>query len=229
VSPAPGVSPRFAAVVTAAGASRRMGEGEKKEYRTLSGTPVLAFAALPFIRSGLFSRFVITVPKGDVNRARSLLSPHLDVGSVTFVEGGPTRQQSVFLALQSLEEDPPALVLIHDGARPWVSAALIERVLRVAESDDACVPLVEAFEAVKEVDGGGRIIRHLPRNGVRNAQTPQGFAFGRLLAAYRRADREGVRCVDDAEIFDMYEGRVASVEGEAANRKITFPEDMREA
>jgi 2-C-methyl-D-erythritol 4-phosphate cytidylyltransferase len=228
VSSAPGVPRRFAAVVTAAGASSRMGDGGKKEYRELRGTPVLARAALPFVRAGLFFRVVITVPKGDAGKAGDLLSPYLDAGAVTLVEGGRTRQQSVFYALRALEEDAPEVVLIHDGARPWVSAALIERVLLAAQRYGACVPLVEAYEAVKEVDGGGRIVRHLHRGDVRNAQTPQGFAFAKLLAAHRRAEVEGIRCADDAEIFAMYDGPVAPVDGEAANRKITFPDDLPE-
>ncbi len=206
----------------------RMGDGGKKEYRTLSGMPVLARSALPFARSGFFFRLVITVPKGDVPMAKELLSARRELDGVCFVEGGNTRQQSVLFALEALEHDSPDFVLIHDGARPWVSAALIERVLRVTARDGACVPLVEAVEAMKQVESGGRIVRHLHRDGVRVAQTPQGFAFGKILAAHRRAAQEGARCVDDAEVFDMYEGPVASVDGETSNRKITFNGDLRE-
>ncbi len=228
MNPPPGFSARFAAVVAAAGASRRMGDGGKKEYRTLSGMPVLARSVLPFTRSGLFYWVVITVPKGDVPMAKDLLSAHLELDRVCFVEGGNTRQQSVLFALEALEQDPPDFVLIHDGARPWVSVALIERVLRVTARDGACVPLVEAVEAMKQVENEGRIVRHLHRDGVRAAQTPQGFAFGKILAAHRSAARTGTLCVDDAEVFDMYEGPVASVDGETSNRKITFSGDLRE-
>jgi 2-C-methyl-D-erythritol 4-phosphate cytidylyltransferase len=216
---------RYAALITAAGRSRRMGDGLKKEYGDLQGVPVLAHAVRPFVLSSEFSRILISVPPGDLDRARSLLSPHVDAESIGMIEGGETRQQSVFLGLKALASDPPLAVLIHDGARPWISLEIIERVLEAAVRSGACVPLVESAEAVKLVEGSGAISRHFPRGAVKVAQTPQGFHFREILAAHEKAARDGFICVDDAEIYARYQGAVAWVAGDVANRKLTYPHD----
>jgi 2-C-methyl-D-erythritol 4-phosphate cytidylyltransferase len=98
-------------------------------------------------------------------------------------------------------------------------------VLRSAERSGACVPLIEVAEAVKQAEESGTIVRHFPRHTIKFAQTPQGFHFAKILAAHRRAAREGASCVDDAEVYALYEGPVASVEGDITNRKITYPHD----
>lgn len=215
-----------AAIVTAAGASRRMGGPVKKEYRDLDGMPVLARAILPFLSSGIFERIVVTVPPGDVARAESLLKPHLDASALRLMEGGGTRQESVFLGLRALSDDPPRIVLVHDGARPWVDEDLIRRVIDATETWGACVPVLEVTEAVKEVGDTGVILRHIPRRTIRLAQTPQGFLFGRLLTAYRRACGEGASCADDGEVFDLFGGTVAWIPGNESNRKITVAADL---
>jgi 2-C-methyl-D-erythritol 4-phosphate cytidylyltransferase len=198
----------------------------KKEYRPLDGTPVLARALLPFVSPHRFSPVIVTVPPGDVERARALLAPHVPLEAVTFVEGGPTRQDSVYRALRAIPPSSPALVLIHDGARPWVSPALIDSVVESAERHGACVPLLPAAEAPKEVSGGPWITRHLERASIHCAQTPQGFSFPRILAAHEKACAAGCRCSDDGEIFDRFDGPVAWVTGDPRNRKITWEHDL---
>lgn len=227
-------APRWAAVVTAAGSSARMG-GVKKEFRTLDGVPVLALAVRPFAAAGA-GRVVVTLPPGRLEEARRLLDAHLAPGVVSLlVEGGPTRQESVRRGLAALADDPPDLVLVHDGARPWLSGELLARVLAAAARHGACVPVLEAAEAVKEIDpeaaaaGEGVVGRHLPRHAIALAQTPQGFAFAALAAAHERAHADGARFVDDAEVYDRYVDRVAWVRGDPANRKITFAGDLEVA
>lgn len=217
--------PRPAAVVTAAGASRRMSDGAKKEYRLLDGVPVLARAVAPFLAEGFFP-IVVTVPPGHVALASALLAPHAPPAALRLIEGGATRQQSVLLGLRALAADTPALVLIHDGARPWASAALVRRVLAAAAERGACVPVLEAAEAVKEVGGQPLVLRHLPRHTIRLAQTPQGFSYPRILAAHEKAAAAGAACVDDGEVFALFDGPVAWVDGEPDNVKITRERDM---
>jgi 2-C-methyl-D-erythritol 4-phosphate cytidylyltransferase len=228
-------APRCAAVVTAAGASTRMGGAAKKEFLAIGGAPVLALAIRPFFSAG-FDRIVVTLPAGRLGDAAALLAPFLDVAALTLVEGGDTRQESVHRGLLALAADSPELVLIHDGARPWLAPDLLKRVADAAARFGACVPVVEVTEAVKEVGseaGGGQaeaplVLRHLPRHVLRFAQTPQGFSYPRILAAHERARVEGLSFVDDAEVFDRFAGPVAWVPGDPANRKITFPEDLEE-
>jgi 2-C-methyl-D-erythritol 4-phosphate cytidylyltransferase len=182
-------------------------------------------------------RVVVTLPAGRLADAAALLAPHVDVAALTLVEGGDTRQESVRQGLLALAADPPDLVLIHDGARPWLAPDLLKRVAEAAARFGACVPVVEVTEAVKEVDGAPDagpegapyVVRHHARRLLRFAQTPQGFSYPRILAAHEQARAEGLSFVDDAEVFDRFAGRVAWVPGDPANRKITFPEDLEEA
>jgi 2-C-methyl-D-erythritol 4-phosphate cytidylyltransferase/2-C-methyl-D-erythritol 2,4-cyclodiphosphate synthase len=200
----------------------------KKEYRQIEGVPALARAARPFLSLPGITRLVITVPAGDVPRARELLSPFLPVTSICFVEGGETRQESVLRGLRALREAAPDLVLIHDGARPWVTPELIARVRAATERMGACVPVMEVSEAVKQVDDTGMILQHYERSSLRLAQTPQGFSFPRILRAHETAREKGTECVDDGEIWDRYVGPVAWVPGMAENRKITWSWDLEE-
>jgi 2-C-methyl-D-erythritol 4-phosphate cytidylyltransferase/2-C-methyl-D-erythritol 4-phosphate cytidylyltransferase/2-C-methyl-D-erythritol 2,4-cyclodiphosphate synthase len=224
---------RCAAVVTAAGASTRIG-GTKKEFRAIGGVPVLALAVRPFLAAGMV-RVVVTLPAGKIDEAAALLAPHVDIAALVLVEGGGTRQESVRRGLLALADDPPDLVLIHDGARPWLAPELLGRVRDAAARFGACVPVVEVTEAVKELDPAAPgadapplVLRHVPRQRLRFAQTPQGFSYPRILAAHQQALAKGLSFVDDAEVFDRFDGPVAWVSGDWANRKITFAEDLEE-
>ena len=206
-----------------------MGGDVKKEYREIGGMPVLARAILPFLSDARFGPLAVTVAPGRAAEVEQLLRPHVSLSSLALVEGGATRQESVFLALQALAAHRPRIVLIHDGARPWLSSELVDRVVAAVELYGACVPVIEAPEAVKQAGESGFILRHFRRGAIRFAQTPQGFLFDRILAAHEDAQRAGARCVDDAEVYDLFAGPVASVPGDPANRKITYPHDLEDA
>jgi 2-C-methyl-D-erythritol 4-phosphate cytidylyltransferase len=232
----------IAVVIAAAGASRRMG-GTKKEYQSLGkglsdgegrslsvlGGTVLAFAASPRI-----DLMVIVVPADGEYAARLSLPRRLLYPAVKprlhFVPGGPTRRSSVHHGLSLLEVYRPRLVLIHDGARPWVDGELIERTIDGALKYRAVIPVMPLTETPKELGPGGFVLRHLRRSRVGTAQTPQGFAFPEILRAHERAaereQAEGFEYTDDAEIWGEFCGPVASIPGSAGNRKITFPEDL---
>ncbi|MDR3356519.1 MAG: 2-C-methyl-D-erythritol 4-phosphate cytidylyltransferase [Spirochaetaceae bacterium] len=240
------MDPCIAAVITAAGSSMRMG-GIKKEYLVLprnSGTArekddepltVLGAAASAFAECGRISLIIITVPPNADNgeyAARRALPQRLlsqETPAVFFAPGGSSRRISVHHALSTLAGFKPDYVLIHDGARPWVRPALIDRVIDAVMLYDAVLPVMPLSETPKEVDGGF-VRRHLKRASVVLSQTPQAFAFGPLLAAHERAARrelaESVEYTDDAQIWGEFAGPVAVIEGEKDNRKITFPEDI---
>ena len=244
-----------AAVICAAGSSRRM-DGIKKEYQplpgkkmgkvaglTVLGAAVSAFAAIPCIKT-----IVITVPADPETgeaAARKALPQQLLAGkngtSIHFVSGGKNRRASVFNALsllsnQSFANSSPGFVLIHDGARPWISLSLIERIIESAKIHHAAIPLVPLVETPKETDlplddaQTVFIKQHLRRSVVGCAQTPQGFAFPEIFAAHEQAavheDRTSVEFTDDAEIWACFCGPVAAIPGEMENRKITFVEDI---
>jgi 2-C-methyl-D-erythritol 4-phosphate cytidylyltransferase len=244
----------IAALITAAGSSLRMKNpgsvgNIKKEYRLLGsahtdegGNPltVLGAAVLAFASCGEIGPIVITVPPegegGETAARASLPRPLLAQNRVRFVPGGKTRRESVHRALAFLETLGPEYVLIHDGARPWVSGALIRRILDTVRQYRAVIPILPMAETPKEINrfpGAGEtgfIRRHLRRVNVGTAQTPQGFAFPEILQAHEKAalreEAEGFEYTDDAEVWGDFIGSVAVIPGEGENRKITFPEDL---
>jgi 2-C-methyl-D-erythritol 4-phosphate cytidylyltransferase/2-C-methyl-D-erythritol 4-phosphate cytidylyltransferase/2-C-methyl-D-erythritol 2,4-cyclodiphosphate synthase len=193
------------------------------------GSAVSVFSGSP--RIGLI---VITVPAnaedGEYAARRALPESLFNENrpSIVFVPGGGTRRMSVHHALSTLAGFGPAYVLIHDGARPWVSPDLVERVIDAVILYDAVVPVLSMSETPKEIENGF-VKRHLKRASIAAAQTPQAFAFKPLLAVQEKAaenERLGHEYTDDAEIWDEFVGAVAVVKGDRANRKITFPEDV---
>jgi 2-C-methyl-D-erythritol 4-phosphate cytidylyltransferase len=237
------MNPTIAAIITAAGSSSRF--GVKKEYRLvgdqtyIDGEPltVLGKAALAFAACSRIETVVITVPRdpdlGEFAARDSLPSRLLKKRArpnFLFVPGGPTRRASVHHALSLLEGYAPGFVLIHDGARPWVEPALIDRIIDAVIKHKAAIPLLPLTDTPKEVDGEGFIKRHLRRVTVGGAQTPQGFSFPEILRAHEKAaereNAEGRVYTDDAEVWGEFLGPVFAVPGSPANRKITYPEDL---
>jgi 2-C-methyl-D-erythritol 4-phosphate cytidylyltransferase/2-C-methyl-D-erythritol 2,4-cyclodiphosphate synthase len=141
--------------------------------------------------------------------------------------GGATRQASVHAGLEALAAQKPDIVLIHDAARPFVSQALISRAIDAASRTGAAIPVVAVTDTVKLIDAGGNIEATPERARLRIAQTPQAFRFEVILAAHRRAARDGRNdFTDDAAIAEWAGLTVATFEGDAANMKLTTPEDF---
>lgn len=239
----------IALILTAAGRSERMESPVKKEYLPLEqnnpdGITVLSSALFAFIDTGLFDTAVITVPPGGEKEARevlsrdsrlrsSLLSTPTESGPTTrifFAEGGASRQASVLNGLELLarvtETGAPDIVLIHDGARPWIDSATIHAVITAVTMHGAAVPAVPPVDTQKEIDCEGKIIRHLVRSHIAAVQTPQGFRFAPLLNAHRKAATDNQEYTDDTEIWARYSGDVWTCPGNIANRKITYKGDL---
>ena len=218
---------RTLALIVAAGRGARAGEGLPKQYRTVGGMPVLtrtlgAFAAHDGIDA------VMTVIHPD-DRALyddaaaglpDLLPP---------VHGGDSRAGSVFAGLRAIAERGGFdAVLIHDGARPFVNAATIDRVIDALHDGDGALAMLPAIDAMRRVDEDGRIGEDIAREGIRRAQTPQGFRLAPLLDAFAAAERDGTLAghLDDAAIAHAHGMHVVAVPGDAANFKLTTPEDF---
>jgi len=215
---------RAAAIITAAGSGSRMGISTNKVLLPFGEGTVIEAAVLPFSNPDKFQKIIITHTKEDrkalENALRDMAVP------LQFIEGGSTRQESVFLGLKALKEDNPQTVLIHDAARPWLTEELVSSVLEQAELRESSVPVVPSVNAMKETDGKGLILRHLKREQTVSAQTPQGFHYTKILASHIKAREEKFSAIDDTEIWDRYEGPVHSVPGDPANKKITYKGDL---
>jgi 2-C-methyl-D-erythritol 4-phosphate cytidylyltransferase/2-C-methyl-D-erythritol 2,4-cyclodiphosphate synthase len=209
--------PRFAVLIVAAGKGERAGTSLPKQYETLAGQPMLrrtvqAFAGYPVQ--------VVIGPGQDELAAKALAG--LDLPAP--VTGGATRQQSVRLGLEALAAAAPDFVLIHDAARPLVSAEIIDDVARaLMKGADGVLPMVAASDTLRrrEADGGFTLV---PRDNLYRAQTPQGFVYGKILAAHR--GHAGTEVTDDIALAELAGLKVEMVEGEEKNIKVTRKEDF---
>jgi 2-C-methyl-D-erythritol 4-phosphate cytidylyltransferase len=216
------------AVILAAGSSARMGSGLKKEFLLYKNKPLLYYSVKAFIDCGLFSTLLVTCRADLMDQTRSFLADFMDSDLFTleFTSGGDSRQNSVLKSLEFLKDKGLESVLIHDGARPFVSCGTISRVLDGVIVHGACIPVEPSTNTMKLIDSAGRITVHLAREFTRGAQTPQGFKFSPLLDAHRKVCSQGLVFTDDSEIWDRFEGNVFTVEGNRENQKVTYPEDL---
>ncbi len=201
-------------IIVAAGRGTRAGGDLPKQWRLLAGEPVLAHTLRAFDGLG---RILLVLHPDDMVRGLDLTQ-----GRATLVAGGPTRDQSVRNALDCLDGSAVGRVLIHDGARPFVSRALIARVLTALDQSDGAAPALPVTDALW-TGAAGRVNGMQARDGLYRAQTPQGFRFPAILAAHR-AHPGGA--ADDVEVARAAGLDVAIVGGEEENIKLTYPEDF---
>lgn len=209
-----------AAVIVAGGDGRRMGGPVRKQYLEVAGEPVLLRAVRPFVAHPRIGAVVVVLPAADAEAPPAWLA---ETGA-TVVAGGAERGDSVWNGLRALPGDA-ATVLVHDGARPFVTATVIDAVLDAC-ADGGAVAAVPVTDTIKQVDETGRIVGTPPRAQLWAAQTPQGFPLARLLDAYGRARREGVQATDDAALYERFVGPVKVVMGAERNLKVTRPADL---
>ncbi|MBK4217200.1 bifunctional 2-C-methyl-D-erythritol 4-phosphate cytidylyltransferase/2-C-methyl-D-erythritol 2,4-cyclodiphosphate synthase [Paracoccus caeni] len=208
----------YAAIVTAAGRGNRAGGGIPKQWRELKGRSILARALDAFAG---FERVILVVHPDDMARAIVDFA-----GPVTIITGGETRAASVRAALDTLEGSGITHVLIHDGARPLVSDAVIQGVIDALQSGaKAAAPALPVTDALWRGEDG-HVTATAPRDGLFRAQTPQGFFFTQISTAHRLHPGDAA---DDVELALKSGIRVAITPGSEDNLKITWPEDFQRA
>jgi 2-C-methyl-D-erythritol 4-phosphate cytidylyltransferase/2-C-methyl-D-erythritol 2,4-cyclodiphosphate synthase len=206
-----------AVVIVAAGRGTRAGPGEAKQWRALGGRPILARTVAAFAGVG---RIVVVLHPEEMLRGADLFR-----GAVTLVAGGASRRESVRNALDTLDPERISTVLIHDGARPLVSRALIDRVLAALAGAPAAAPALAVTDALW-TGAAGTVRGVARRDGLFRAQTPQGFRLAAIRAAHHAFSGEAS---DDVEVALAAGLDVRIVEGEEENIKITWPADFDRA
>jgi 2-C-methyl-D-erythritol 4-phosphate cytidylyltransferase/2-C-methyl-D-erythritol 2,4-cyclodiphosphate synthase len=219
------------AIIVAAGRGTRAGDSGNgpKQYADLGGVPMLARTLETFASHGGIDQLLVVIHPDDITFYRSAVAaaPKAAAKLLPPVPGGDTRQQSVRLGLEALLATSPASVLIHDAARPFLSHALIDRVLAGLENAPAIVPGLPVADTLKRAGDNGTVTETVDRAGLWRAQTPQGFDYDAILAAHRAAHAAGRSdFTDDTMIAEWHGLPCALVEGEARNSKITTAEDL---
>jgi len=212
--------PKIGAVITAAGESRRMGEVDKV-MALLGGKPVLSRVVDTFQGCEAIDQIVIVLSETNLERGRQLVSQYGWTKVTAVHPGGKRRQDSVAAGLGQLRDCE--WVVIHDGARPFVTADLIRRGLKAAGETSAAAAAVAVTDTIK-VAGDDMLVRETPpREHLWTVQTPQVFRYDIICQAYRRIEAE---VTDDASLVERSGYRVKLYPGTYDNIKITTPDDL---
>lgn len=214
------------ALIVAAGQGVRMGSTQRKQYLVLAGQPILALTVKAFDATPDVERIVLVVPGEEIDYCRQRIVADARISTdILLVPGGARRQDSVCNGLQQLDDDQ-GIVLIHDGVRPLVSTQLIAACIQGTRRWEACIPVVEVIDTLKQTDSAGVIRWTVPREGLHTAQTPQGFRLALIREAHRRAMQEGWQATDDASLVERMGVSVHTIAGDRTNIKITTPDDL---
>lgn len=218
---------RVAVVIVAAGRGERAGAAAEgpKQYRTIGGKPVLRRTLEAFLAHPRIGPLAVAIHPDDGALYAAAVAG-LE-GDVVAVPGGASRQASTRLALMALRERQPRAVLIHDGVRPFVDGALIDRVVAALDAGDGALPALPVSDTLKRAGADAAVGETVPRDGLYAAQTPQGFAFAPILAAHERAFAAGREdFTDDAAIAEWAGLAVRIVAGSPDNVKLTWSRDL---
>lgn len=213
---------RCGAVIVAAGSASRMG-GIDKVMAALGGEPMIARTVRAFQQCGAIADIVI-VTRPDLIRPISALCAQMDKVRMV-VAGGQSRQESVALGLNALPKGVE-LAAVHDGARPLITDAVIDRTVRAANSYGAAAPAVPVKDTIKVVRGG--LVTDTPdRASLQAVQTPQVFDFDLLRGALKKAAEDAATVTDDCSAVERLGMAVKIVEGDERNLKVTTPMDLK--
>ena len=202
-----------------------MGRSRPKQYLSVRGVPLIVHTLRALVRS--VQGVVVAVPAARVEATRRLFARHRVPRVLAVVAGGAERQESVWLALSVLPEET-RWVIVHDAVRPFITPALIERVLAAARAHGAAICGLAVRDTVKRVRQD-LVHATLDRDGLWLTQTPQAFRRDLLWEAHDKARRDGFLGTDDAMLVERLGADVAMVAGHHRNLKITTPEDLRTA
>lgn len=214
----------------AAGRGERAGQSVEgpKQYRRIGGEAVLARTLRAFIDCPLVGKIVVVIhPDDHLLYERAIPESHEDVIVVT---GGPTRQESTRLGLLALKDYAPDYVMIHDGVRPFITQALLERIVGNLTPEEGVLPALAVSDTLKQSAIDGTVKTTVPRAGLFAAQTPQTFPYAPILDAHEKAFAiRRTDFTDDAAIAEWQGLAVRIIEGSADNTKLTWAKDIEMA
>lgn len=214
--------PYAAAIVLAAGSGKRLGQG-RKGLLLLGGKPLYAYSVGAFLAQPIVSQVVVVVHAEDVKGVGAALARRFKDARLKVVAGGAERQDSVALGLQAVDAHAE-VVLVHDAARPFLKASLIKACAQTARMAGGAIACVPSKDSVKLVENG--VLRGLPREDLRAAQTPQAYQAHLLRDAHLEAMKAKAYYTDEAGLCEAAGIPSVAVDAYYENFKITTPEDL---
>lgn len=212
------------AIVLAGGRGKRMGYAQSKQYIDLNGKPILYYTLKQFIINDLIDNIILVVPEDEAYYCKSEVLDKYGLKVSKLVFGGKERQDSVYNALSQIESSD--IVLIHDGARPFVSQRIINDAVKYAQVYKATAPGVMPKDTIKIKSKNNFSVDTLVRNNLVAIQTPQAFEFKLIYDCHKEVRKRGTVVTDDTSVVELFGNKVYIYKGDYANIKITTPEDL---
>lgn len=218
-------------VIPAAGSGSRMGAGKNKQFLEVGGLPLIIRTLMIFEQEPSISGYVVVTAREDLPAMASLIQRFDCKKLIALAEGGDTRQASVHSGLQKIFESKKdtdtAIALVHDGARCFVTADVIQRCIEgIREKNAACGAAVPVKDTIKQAGAAGKVEKTLERSTLYAMQTPQGAYFNALLTGYETLEAANQLVTDDLAVMEAAGHPTFLVPGDYRNIKMTTPEDL---
>ncbi|MCM3015946.1 2-C-methyl-D-erythritol 4-phosphate cytidylyltransferase [Bacillus subtilis] len=214
-------------VIPAAGQGKRMKAGRNKLFIELKGDPVIIHTLRVFDSHRQCDKIILVINEQEREHFQQLLSDYPFQTSIELVAGGEERQHSVYKGLKAVKQEK--IVLVHDGARPFIKHEQIDELIAEAEQTGAAILAVPVKDTIKRVQDL-QVSETIERSSLWAVQTPQAFRLSLLMKAHDEAERKGFLGTDDASLVEQMEGgSVRVVEGSYTNIKLTTPDDLTSA
>jgi len=217
---------KVVALIPAAGLGKRMNNKISKPFILISGKPLIVYTLETFEECPLIYKIYLVVnPEEKELFNQNIISRYNFQKIQKLIDGGDTRQSSVYNGLNSLEKDTD-IVVIHDGARPLIKEKFICQSIEVAQEFGSAVLAIPSKDTLKMIQDDMLVEKTLDREKIWRAQTPQTFKYNLVFSAYQKAFQEGIYATDDAAIVERYGHKVKLIMGSEENIKITTPFDI---
>ena len=214
----------ISAIVLAGGRGKRMNYHKSKQFIEIKGKPVLVYTLEKFIYNKSIDEVILVLPEDEVDYCKKEVLQKYSLKVDRIVIGGKERQDSVFNALEAMEK--ANIVLIHDGARPFISEKIIEEGIKYANIYGAAAPGVTPKDTIKIKNEDNISVDTPDRNTLVAVQTPQCFKYDEIYQCHRKIKEENAIVTDDTSVVEMYGHKVYLYEGDYISIKITTPEDL---
>lgn len=214
----------ISAIILAGGKGKRMGAKISKQYIELNGKPILYYTLKRFVDCEGIDKIILVLPKDEIEYCNKEVLEKYSLKVDMIVEGGKERQDSVYNALQKINDSE--IVLIHDGARAFVSERVIKDGIKYAKIYGAAAPGVMPKDTIKVVDENGFSDSTPDRSKLLAIQTPQTFKLEIIKECHEKVKENNISVTDDTMVVEMYNNKVYLYNGEYTNIKVTTPEDL---
>lgn len=214
------------AIIAAGGSGSRISNQVNKQYLPLNHKPIIIYSYEKFAKNNKVDSVVIVAAEHEISICESLIAKYrVNNKPVKIVAGGKSRQQSVLFGLKECDENTK-IVLIHDGARPFITDNMIEECINTMDEYKACSVGVGAINTIKQVGENGLVTKTLDRSKLWEVQTPQCFDYKMIYDLHIKAEEKSIYVTDDCSLAEINNIEVKMIKGNYDNIKITVARDL---